>query len=75
MIKINSANYTRSVPLNSLNEGDTFLLEGNVCMIARRNGHSFVLELSTGKDYCSINLRNTSKQVVPIECELSYSIK
>ena len=75
MIKINSDGYNRSVPLSSLCVGDTFLIEGSVCMIAKRNGHPFVLDLSTGKDYCSINVSNSLHRVTPIECELSYRIK
>lgn len=75
MIKINSDGYNRSVPLSSLCVGDTFLIEGSVCMIAQRNGHPFVLDLNTGKDYSSINPRNSSQRVTPIECELSYKIK
>ena len=75
MIKINSDGYNRSVPLSTLCVGDTFLIEGSVCMIAKRNGHPFVLDLSTGKDYCSINPRNSTQRVTPIECELSYRIK
>ena len=75
MIKINSEGYTRSVPLGTLCVGDTFLKEGSVCMIAKRNGHPFVLELTTGKDYGSINPTNSFQRVVPIECELSYKIK
>ena len=75
MIKINSDDYNCSVPLNSLRMGDTFLIEGSICMIAKRSGHLFVLDLSTGKDYCSINPCNSSQRVIPIECELSYRIK
>lgn len=75
MIKINSNGYNRSVTLSSLCVGDTFLIEGSVCMIAKRNGHPFVLDLSTGKDCCSINPINSPRQVTPIECELSYRIK
>ena len=75
MIKINSDNHTRFVLLSSLHTGDTFLFEGNVCMIAKRNGHSFVLDLRTGTDYSSINPCISAQQVVPIECELSYKIK
>ena len=75
MIKINSDNYNRSVPLNSLCVGDTFLIEGSVCMIAERNGHPFVLDLSTGKDCPFINSGRSPQRVTPIECELSYRIK
>lgn len=75
MIKINSEGYNCSVPLNSLRVGDTFLLEGSVCMIAKRNGHPFVLNLNTGNDYCTINPSKSSQLVTPIECELSYRIK
>lgn len=75
MIKINSDSYNPVVSLSSRCVGDTFLLEGNVCMIAERNGHPFVLDLSTGKDYCSINPNKSTHRVTPIECELSYRIK
>lgn len=74
MIKITNG-YEPSVTLSSLHVGDTFLIEERVCMIALRNGHSFVLDLSTGKNYCSINPSNSARLVVPIECELSYKIK
>lgn len=75
MIKINSGSYSLSVPLNSLCVGDTFLIEGSVCMIAERNGHPFVLDLSTGKNYGFFNPSDSFQQVIPIECELSYRIK
>ena len=75
MIKINSDDYNCSVPLSYLHVGDTFLIGGNVCMIANRNGHPFVLNLGTGKTYCSINPNISPQLVVPIECELSYKIK
>lgn len=74
MIKITNG-YEPSVTLSSLHVGDTFLTEGRVCMIAKRNGHPFVLDLSTGKDYCSINPCNSARLVIPVECELSYKIK
>ena len=75
MIKINSNDYNPVVSMSSRCVGDTFLLEGSVCMIAERNGHPFVLDLSTGKDYCSINPSKSTRRVTPIECELSYRIK
>ena len=75
MIKISSDSYNPVVSLSSRCVGDTFLFEGNVCMIAERNGHPFVLDLSTGKDYCSINPNKSTHRVTPIECELSYRIK
>lgn len=74
MIKIQSDAYNRSVRLSSLCVGDTFLLEGNVCMIASRNGHPFVLDLSTGEDYPQVNPTNNPRPVVPIDCELSYKV-
>lgn len=75
MIKINSDVCKRSVPLHSLHVGDTLLLDGNVCMIASRNGHPFVLDLVTGKDYPQINPTNNPRPVTLIECELSYKIR
>lgn len=75
MIKINSDNFHHTVPLKSLCVGDTFLLEGSVCMIAQRNGHSFVLVLRNGKDYCSINPDTSTQPVIPVECELSYKVQ
>ena len=74
MIKITNG-YEPSTPLSSLHVGDTFLLEGSVCMIAKRNGHPFVLDLHTGKDYYSINPSNSDRRVTLIECELLYRIK
>ena len=75
MININSDIYYDDVRLGSMNVGDTFLMDGLVCMIAKRNGYNFVLDLSTGEEYCSINSDNCAKLVVPIECNLSYRIK
>lgn len=75
MIKINSEGYNRTVTLGALCVGDTFLMEGKVCMIALCNGLPFVVELATGKDYGSINPASSFRRVVPIECELSYKIK
>lgn len=75
MIKIKSECREHTVPLSSLSMGDTFLLGKTVCMVAMRNGHPFVLDVTTGKDYTSINPSNCFEQVIPIECELSYRIK
>ena len=75
MIKIKPECREHTVPLGSLNIGDTFLLGKTVCMVATRNGHPFVLDVTLGKGYTSINLSNSSEQVIPIECELSYRIK
>ena len=75
MIKINSDIYNRSVPLSSLSIGDTFLFNGRVCMLAKRNGHPFVLDLSTGKDCGFFSPSDTTQRVTPIECELFYNFK
>lgn len=75
MIKIEAAGRGSPVPLKSLWVGDTFLLDDTVCMIASRNGHSFVLNLSNGKDDSSINLSTTPLLVTLVECKLLYQIE
>ena len=73
MIKIKSDCREHTVPLSSLSIGDTFLLGNTVFMVAIRNGHPFVLNVTTGKDFFTPS--NSSEKVIPIECELSYRIK
>lgn len=67
MIKINSNTYNRPISLRFLGVGDTFLMEGNLCTIIKRNGYLVVLDLNTGKDYCSIHPNNSFQQVIPVE--------
>lgn len=71
MIKVKKGSEFNSVPLSSLPVGATFLQDGQVYMVASRNGHPFVLNVETGKD-ASINPNNTMYRVCPVQCELSY---
>ncbi len=74
MIKICNNSFNRTVSLSTLSVGDTFLMDGNVCMLAKRNGHPFILDLRSGKDYSSVNPNRSDLRVTPIECELSYEL-
>lgn len=75
MVKITSDKALSTVPVNTLSVGDTFLNGQDVCIIGRRNGHNFVMELATGKVLEGIDPVRDWKEVVPIECELTYKIK
>jgi hypothetical protein len=75
MVKIKKANALPTVPLNTLSVGDTFLNGQDVCIIGRRNGHNFVMELTTGKVLEGIDPVRDWKEVVPIDCELTYKIE
>lgn len=71
MIKIKQVNDRPMERLAIMAPGDTFLMDGCLCMLARRNGHDFVLNLSTGKDL-SVNPKGNGAYVYPVTCELSY---
>ena len=75
MIKITTSQALPTVPVNTLSVGDTFLNGQDVCIIGRRNGHNFVMELATGKVLEGIDPLRSWKDVVPVECELIYKIK
>ena len=75
MIKITTSQALPTVPLNTLSVGDTFLNGQDVCIIGRRNGHNFVMELATGKVLEGIDPLRSWKDVVPVGCELIYKIK
>lgn len=75
MIKIKQLNDRRQVPLSHLSVGETFLMDGCVvCMIARRNGHDYVLNLSTGKDL-NVKVQGSTQMVYPVTCELTYKFE
>ena len=71
MIKIQQLNERNTAPLSHLAVGETFLMDGCLCMIARRNGHDYVLNLSTGKDLC-VKIQGSTQMVYPVTCELTY---
>lgn len=74
MIRIKKSSEPLRTPLSHMGLGETFLLEGVVCMIASRNGHHFVLDLVTGKDL-PIKVQGCMTSVRPVDCELSYKLK
>lgn len=47
----NAGRAPRTVPLCSLNLGDTFFFDSRIGMVASRNGHDFPLELATGHEF------------------------
>ena len=71
MIKIKKGSELNTIPLSTLPVGATFLDDGQIYMVASRNGHPFVLNVATGKD-SSISMNNTVYRVCPVQCELSY---
>lgn len=74
MIRIKKSSEPLRAPLSHMGLGETFLLEGSLCMIASRNGHHFVLDLITGKDL-PIKIQGSMIHVSPVDCELSYTVK
>ena len=83
----NAGRAPRTVPLCSLNLGDTFLFDSRIGMIASRNGHDFPMELETGHEFWiekparPWGPHNTpamlppQTEVVRVDCELIFKIR
>lgn len=50
--------------------GDTFLYQNKTCMVVDRNGHSFVIDLSTGRN---VSVPQNA-ELARIECVLEYKV-
>lgn len=69
-MKITKVKNDKTLNLVDLFCGDTFLYQNKVCMVVDRNGHSFCIDVSTGRN---INVPNHA-DLVEIECELIYKV-
>lgn len=60
----------KSVRLYDLCVGDTVLYQNKACMVVDINGHSFVVDLATGRNV-SIS---QNAELARIECVLEYKV-
>lgn len=72
MISCKRVKNDKTVRYGYLEVGDTFLFENKPCMVADRNGHSFPIALETGIPVAKIT---PLTEVVPIECELTFTVR
>lgn len=60
----------KAVRLCDVCVGDTFLYQNKTCMVVDRNGHSFVIDLSTGRN---VSVPQNA-ELARIECVLEYKV-
>lgn len=72
MISCKRVKNNRTVRYGSLRVGDTFLFDNKPCMVADRNGHSFPMSIETGTFMARVT---PESEVVPIECELTFTVR
>lgn len=60
----------KAVHLSDVYAGDTFLYQNKVCMVVDRNGHSFIVDLNTGRN---ISVPQNA-ELVRVECVLEYKV-
>lgn len=60
----------KAVNLCDLCVGDTFLFQNKACMVVDRNGHSFIIDLSTGRN---VSVPQNA-ELARIECLLEYKV-
>ena len=60
----------KSVSLCDLCVGDTILYQNKVCMVVDRNGHSYIVDLNTGRNV----IVSSNAELVRIECVLEYKV-
>lgn len=72
MITTERVKNNKAVRYGSLSIGETFLWDNRPCMIVDRNGHSFPIEIATGRLIASITPETS---VCLIDCHLTYSIR
>ena len=60
----------KSVSLFDLCVGDTILYQNKVCMVVDRNGHSYIVDLNTGRNV----IVSSNAELVRIECVLEYKV-
>ena len=60
----------KAIRLCDLCVGDTVLYQNKVCMVVDRNGHSFIVDLATGRN---ISVPQNA-ELVRIECVLEFKV-
>ena len=60
----------KAVRLCDLCVGDTFLHQNKACMVVDRNGHSFIIDLATGRN---VSVPQNA-ELARIECVLEYKV-
>ena len=60
----------KAVRLCELFVGDTILYQNKACMVVDRNGHSFIIDLATGRN---VSIPQNA-ELVRIECVLEYKV-
>lgn len=76
----------RTVPLNALAIGDTFLYDDRIGVVVARNGHKFYLDLTTCTNFRHKIIRPLSSMVdygaeidgnahvIPVQVNLTYQV-
>lgn len=73
MIVCKRGKNNRAVRYGSLKVGDTFLFNNKPCMVVDRNGHTFPMAIETGT--CVARTLNSDSEVLPIDCELTFTVR
>ena len=60
----------KAVQLCDLCVGDTFLFQNKACMVVDRNGHSFIIDLATGRN---VSVPQNA-ELARVECVLEYKV-
>lgn len=60
----------KAVRLCDLCVGDTFLFQNKACMVVDRNGHSFIIDLATGRN---VSVPQNA-ELARVECVLEYKV-
>lgn len=60
----------KAIHLSDVYVGDTFLYQNKVCMVVDRNGHSFVVNLDSGRN---VSVPQNA-ELVRVECMLEYKV-
>ena len=74
----------RTVPLNTLAIGDTFLYDDRIGVVVARNGHQFYLDLTTCTNFRHKIIRPSmvdygseidgNSHVIPVQVNLTYQV-
>lgn len=60
----------KAVRLCDLCVGDTFLYQNKACMVVDRNGHTFIIDIATGRN---VSVPQNA-ELARIECVLEYKV-
>lgn len=60
----------KAVHLCDLCVGDTVLYQNKACIVVDRNGHSFIVDLATGRNFSVPQ----NAELARIECVLEYKV-